>query len=502
MIKTKPLPTLLLALLSGCSLIPAYHRPAMSVSPSYPVVSKGSAPAAYDIGWAQFFKDPALQQLITLGLANNRNLQVSILNVEQAQAQYRLSRASLFPTISGNASFERTHTPTNLSVEPNFREYSLGAQAVSWELDLFGKIRSTAEANRQLYLSKAYTSEATRMALVTQIAAQYYTWQADREALQIAQSAAAADLHSLNLVQLELQNGIGTAMTVAQAQSTYDTAQTNVAQYQRQVEQDMDALVLLVGTPLSPSLVKQMEAIDGLSAEPSLPIVPAGLPSDLLTRRPDIQAAEHALLSANANIGAARAAFFPSISLTASGGISSPSLDSLFTGGQGAWTFEPQITLPIFTGGENIANLDIAKIEKKIEIADYQQAIQSAFRDVSDALSARQTYDSEVQSQQDLVDASTKYYNLAQMRFQAGVDSYLNVLVAQDSLLAAQLDLVKLQLAQQQNAITLYNALGGGWEAEGPADQTSSAPPKIHPQKPASETNAVPKASPRPLVAG
>lgn len=458
----------------------------MSVSTSYPVVSKGSAPAAHSIGWAQFFKDPILQQLITLGLTNNRNLQVSMLNVEQAQAQYHLSRASLLPTIDGSAAFERTHTPENLSVKPDFREYSLGAQAVSWELDLFGKIRSEAESNRQLYLSKAYTAEAARMALIAQIASQYYTWQADREALQIAQNASAADQHSLNLVQLELQNGVGTAMTVAQAQSTYDTAQTNVAQYQRQVDQDMDALVLLIGTPISPSLLEQMEAIDGLNEEPALPRVPAGLPSDLLTRRPDIQAAEHALLAANANIGAARAAFFPSITLTASGGISSPSLDSLFDGGQGAWAFEPQITLPIFTGGENIANLDIAKIEKKIQIADYQAAIQSAFRDVSDALSARQTYDEEVDAQQNLVDASNKYYNLAQMRFQSGVDSYLNVLVAQNTLLSAQLTLVSLQLAQQQNAITLYNALGGGWNEEGQHEQSAPTQVKISLKKPTS----------------
>lgn len=501
MIKTRSLPALALALLSSCSLIPNYHRPATTVSSSYPVVSEGSAPAAYEIGWKQFFKDPALQQLIALGLSNNRNLQVSILNVEQAQAEYHLSRASLFPSIEGDAAFDRTHTPTNLSVKPDFREYSLGAEAVSWELDLFGKIRSTAEANRQLYLSKAYTAEATRMALVTQIASQYYAWQADREGLQIAQSNAAADQHSLNLVQLELQNGIGTAMTVAQAQSTYDTAQTSVAQYQRQVDQDMDALVLLVGTPLSPSLVEQMQAVDGLSAEPALPRVPAGLPSELLTRRPDIQAAEHALLSANANIGAARAAFFPSITLTASGGISSPSLSGLFTGGQGTWAFEPQITLPIFTGGQNIANLDIAKIEKKIQIADYQQAIESAFRDVSDALSARQTYDAEVQAQQNLVDASTKYYNLAQMRFQSGVDSYLNVLVAQNTLLAAQLTLVSLQLAQQQNAITLYNALGGGWDAQSIGEAAETAPALAKPSPENSEKPA-PTSAPRPLVAG
>lgn len=476
MFKAKSAPLLMLGLLSGCSLIPAYQRPAMSVSPAYPVAGGGSGPAAAEIGWKQFFKDPALQQLITLGLANNRDLQVSLLNVEEAQAQYRLSRASLFPTINGNASFDRTHTPGNLSVEQDFREYSLGAQAVSWELDIFGKIRSKAAAERQLYLSKASTAKAAHMALVAQIGTQYYTWQADREALQIAQNTSAADLHSLNLLQLELQNGVATAMTVAQAQSTYDTAQTSVAQYQRQVAQDMDALVLLVGTSLPPNLVAKMEAMNGLSAEPPLPHVPAGLPSALLTRRPDIQAAEHALLAANANIGAARAAFFPSISLTATGGLASPSLDGLFTGGQGAWTFEPQITLPIFTGGENLANLDVAKIEKKIQIADYQKAIQSAFRDVADALSARQTYDTEVAAQQNLVAANTSYYNLAQMRFQAGVDSYLNVLVAQNNLLASKLALVNLQLAQQQNEITLYNALGGGWDAQEPADPSSVKP--------------------------
>lgn len=485
MFKTKTAPLLALALLSSCSLIPSYHRPSMSVASTYPMVGGGHGPDAFEIGWKQFFKDPALQQVIALGIANNRDLQVSVLKVEETQAQYRLSRASLFPTINGNASYERTHTPTDLSAEPNFHEYNVGVQAVSWELDLFGKIRSKAASQRQLYLSQAATAKAARMALVAQIGSQYYTWQADREALHIAQDAAAADLHSLSLVQLKLQNGIGTAMTVAQAQSTYDTAQTNVAQYQRQVEQDMNNLVLLVGTPLPAHLVAQMEQVDGLGDEPTLPRVPAGLPSELLVRRPDIQAAEHALLAANANIGAARAAFFPSITLTASGGTASPSLDGLFTAGQGAWAFEPQITLPIFTAGQNIANLDIAKIEKKIQIANYQKAIQSAFRDVSNALSARQTYDEEVNAQQNLVDANTRYYTLSQMRFDAGVDNYLNVLVAEDSLLSARLTLVNLQLAQQQNEITLYNALGGGWEAvDKSAPSATTAPMRPATSKP------------------
>lgn len=495
MFKTKALPLLALGLLSSCSLIPAYHRPDMSVSSTYPVAGGGSGPAASDVGWKQFFKDPALQQLIALGIANNRDLQVSVLNVEKAQAQYQLSRASLFPTINGNASFERLHTPRDLSAAPNFREYSIGAQAVSWELDLFGKIRSQAASQRQLYLSQAATAQAAQMALVAQIGSQYYTWLADREALQIAQSSAAADLHSLSLVQLELRNGIGTAMTVAQAQSTYDTAQSNVAQYQRQVEQDMNNLVLLIGSPLPPTVIAEMEKRDGLSQEPALARLPAGLPSELLTRRPDIQAAEHELLAANANIGAARAAFFPSITLTASGGTASPSLDRLFTAGQGSWAFEPQLTIPIFTGGQNIANLDVAKIEKKIQIADYQKAIQSAFRDVANGLSARQTYDSEVTAQQNLVDADTRYYNLSQMRFQAGVDNYLNVLVAQNALLSARLTLVNLKLAQQLTEINLYNALGGGWEADGKSVATSAVPSKAI-------ASPAPQTKPRALSAG
>ncbi|MBU6398414.1 MAG: efflux transporter outer membrane subunit, partial [Rhodospirillales bacterium] len=346
-------------------------------------------------------------------------------------------------------------------------EYSLGAQTVSWELDLFGKIRSQAESAHQTYLSDADTMLSARIALVAQMASEYYTWLADRESLKIAQDTAAADQKSLQLTQLEAANGTTTAIAVAQAQTTYDTAMADVAQFQRQTAQDMDELVLLAGAPLPAALVQKMDAVSRLSNEPPLPRVPAGLPSDLLTRRPDIRAAEHELLAANANIGAARAAFFPSISLTANGGVASSSLSSLFSGGTTAWLFEPQITLPIFTGGANLANLDLAKLEKQAQIANYEATIQSAFHDVSDALVARQTYVDQVQAEQNLVAADTRYYTLAQMRFNAGIDNYLNVLLAQDSLLSARLTLVSLQLAQQQNEITLYKALGGGWQANG-----------------------------------
>ena len=460
---------LLLGLLSGCSFIPAYHRPALPVTNQYPVAG-GSGPAAASIGWRDFFQDPALQDLIALSIANNRNLRVSVLNVEEAQAQYRVDRAGLFPTIDGAGEAIAQRTSAGLTTSGagvTSHEYSLGAQTVSWELDLFGKIRSQAESAHQTYLSDADTMLSARIALVAQMASEYYTWLADRESLKIAQDTAAADQKSLQLTQLEAANGTTTAIAVAQAQTTYDTAMADVAQFQRQTAQDMDELVLLAGAPLPAALVQKMDAVSQLSNEPPLPRVPAGLPSDLLTRRPDIRAAEHELLAANANIGAARAAFFPSISLTANGGVASSSLSSLFSGGTTAWLFEPQITLPIFTGGANLANLDLTKLEKQAQIANYEATIQSAFHDVSDALVARQTYVDQVQAEQNLVAADTRYYTLAQMRFNAGIDNYLNVLLAQDSLLSARLTLVSLQLAQQQNEITLYKALGGGWQANG-----------------------------------
>lgn len=502
----KPASALLLGLLTSCSFIPDYHRPALPVSAQYPYASGGQGPAAADLGWKQFFSDPALQDLITLSLNNNRNLRVSVLNIQQAEAQYRVDRASLFPTVEGAAELYRSHGHANVSSggqEADMREYSVGAQVVSWELDLFGKIRSEAQAAHESYLSDTDTALSDRIALIAEVSSEYFAWLADRESLQIAQDTVAADLESLQLTQLETTHGIATALDVAQAQSTYDTASADVAQFQRQVGQDMDQLVLLVGTPIPPDILQKMQAVTGLADEPPLPLVPAGLPSDLLVRRPDIRAAEHALLAANANIGAARAAFFPSISLTANSGFVSNSLSNLFEPGQRTWVFEPQITVPIFTGGENLANLDVAKVEKRIEIANYEQTIQSAFHDVSDALVARQTYVDQVQAQQNLVGADTRSYQLSKMRFTAGIDNYLSVLVAQDSLLSARLTLVSLQLAQQQNEITLYKALGGGWQESGmavasttPAASTptvrpvaAQAPPPASPSKPVPLTN-------------
>jgi multidrug efflux system outer membrane protein len=462
----------LLGLLSGCTLIPAYQRPALPVSSQYPGQAD-AGPAARDIGWRDFFADQALQGLIALSLDNNRDLRVAALNVAQAQAQYRVDRASLFPTIDATGNFEAYRTPADLSQTGgplNYREYSLGVGAVSWEIDLFGKLRSQARAAQETYLSDFDTALSAQISLVAEVSSEYYTWLADRESLDISENTLQAQKDSLRLTQMATSQGTDTGQDVAQAQITVDTAQANVALYNRQVAEDMDELVLLAGAPIPDALQQQMNAVSGLDASPRLPALPAGLPSDLLERRPDIRAAEHTLLSANANIGAARAAFFPSISLTANGGTESTGLNHLFGPGQGSWLFEPSVSVPIFAAGANFANLDIAKIEKRIEIANYETAIQSAFHDVSDALLARGTYVAQVQADQDLVDADNKYYQLASMRFKAGIDNYLNVLVAENDLLSARLTLVSVKLAAQQNSITLYKALGGGWqETSGPA---------------------------------
>ena len=477
-----PLALILLATsLTSCTLIPHYLRPALPVSAAYPagpasapVAGQPSTlPAAY-LGWRDFFTDPVTAQLIALSLANNRDLAVAALNIEVAQAQYGVDRASLLPAIDGTAGLERSATPgevTGLPGTANIRDYSLGIGTVSWELDLFGKIRSKSRASYEDFLSDEETRESTQISLIAAVDSEYLTWLADRDSLAISLQTVAAQQSSVQLTELEASTGTGTALDVAQAETTLFSAQASVAQYTRQIAQDMDQIVLLAGAPLPAPLLAQMAAVSGLDAVPPFPVLPAGLPSDLLERRPDIRAAEFTLLAANANIGAARAAFFPSITLTANDGTASDHLGGLFGAMSGAWLFEPEISVPIFAGGENLANLDIANTNKKIDVADYEKTIQSAFHDVADALAGRSTYQAQLAAQTALVGADQSYYDLANMRFKAGVDSYLNVLVARNALFSAQLSLVTLKLSSMQNDVTLYKALGGGWRENSLASQ-------------------------------
>lgn len=460
---------LLGALLGGCSLIPEYERPGLPVSAAYPVGPAFGAPDrpdASELGWRDFFVDPVVQDLVGLTLRNNRDLRVAAENVLSAQATYRAQRASLFPTVDATAGAEFERLPagaTGTSVPLHVNSYSLGLSTTSYEIDLFGSLRSTSRQDLEQAFSQAETRESTQISLVAQVASEYLAWLADRESLDVSQQTAKAQQQSYDLTSRTLQGGTGTGLTVAQAESTLRNAQASVEQYARQVAQDMDEIVLLVGAPLPPDLLAGMGRERGLAAESVFPALRAGVPSDLLQRRPDIRAAEHTLLAANANIGAARAAFFPSISLTANGGTGSGSLGGLFGAGAASFLIQPQINVPIFDAGKNQANLDYAKSQKRIQVADYEKAIQTAFHDVADALAARSTYTRQVDAETKLVRADQRYYDLSKMRFDSGVDNYLNVLVAQNSLFSAQLTLVNLRLTERQNLVTLFKALGGGW---------------------------------------
>ncbi|MDB5654892.1 MAG: multidrug transporter [Tardiphaga sp.] len=452
--------------LMGCSLNPDYLRPELPVSEQYPGRPAVDGRAAADIGWAQFFTDPVMQDLIALSLDNNRDLRVAALNVIAAQAQYRAQRSTLFPTVNalGTVDIERIPPGVQQNTTPlHLEAYNLGLSTVSYELDLFGKLRSQADQSEQQFLSSAETRESTQITLIAQVASQYFAWLADQEAIRLSKDTAEAQRKSYELRKLTLSRGSGTELDVAQAETTWRTAEASVAQYTRQAQQDYNELILLVGSPLPAALEAKMAGRARTVLQPRLPRLPAGMPADLLLRRPDIRAAERTLIGANANIGAARAAFFPSVTLTASGGTGSGTFTKLFRAGTASWAFDPQISVPIFDAGKNIANLDYSVVQKRIEVANYEKAIQSAFHDVSDALAGRATYATQVAAQEKLVKAYQQYYNLSKMLFEGGSSNFLNVLVAQNSLFSAQLTLVNLRLAERQNLVTLYKALGGGW---------------------------------------
>ena len=458
--------------LGGCSFIPKYERPDLPVVDRYPSTPRstvGGGLQVSELDWRDFFKSPVSQDLIALALENNRDLRVAIGNIETAQANARIQNASLFPTITAVGSGDFQRTPADVSGFGSvykLREYSLGASAMSYELDLFGKIRSQAKQAEEQALSSAETRWSTQISLIAQVESEYLSWLADMESKQLSDDTARAQKRSFELRRMTLKQGTGTDLDVAQAETTFRTAEASVARYTRAAEQDMNELVLLLGTSIPDQLRLRMTKEIGLRSHQSFSALNAGLPSSLLQRRPDVRAAEYTLLAANANIGAARAAFFPSVTLTGSGGAASNTLTHLFRPGQASLLFEPQVSVPIFDAGKNLASLDTAEIEKRIEIANYEKSIQSAFHDVADALVARSTYANQLRAQEKLVQADQRYYDLSKSRFDTGVDNFLNVLVAQNSLFSAQLDLVALRLSERQNLVTLYKALGGGWDAE------------------------------------
>ena len=455
--------------LSGCSLIPDYQRPEAPVAaqfPQGPAYSPAQAPnqAAAEQGWRQFFHDPALQQLIKTALENNRDLRVAALNIDAYAAQYQIQRADLFPAVSANGSGSRQRTPARMSQTGESgitSQYSATLGISAYELDLFGRVRSLSEQALQTYFSSEEARRSTQISLVASVANAYLTWQADKELLKLTQDTLGAFEESYRLTSRSNEVGVASALDLSQSRTSVENARVQLARYTRQVAQDENSLTLLLGTGLPANLPGAQPLAADLLSE-----MPAGLPSELLQRRPDILEAEHKLKAANANIGAARAAFFPSISLTANAGTLSPDLSGLFKGGSGTWLFQPQINLPIFNAGSLRASLDYSKIQKDITVAQYEKSIQTAFQEVSDGLAARQTYNQQLQAQRDFVTANQDYYRLAERRYRIGVDSNLTFLDAQRSLFSAQQALISDRLSQLTSEVNLYKALGGGWNEQ------------------------------------
>jgi len=457
----------LTALLGGCNLIPAYQQPSLPVAPRFSG-DQGAAstlPVA-DLGWRDVFTDPALRRVIDLALTNNRDLRVAVLNIEKARATYRVQDAALFPTIKASGSSSGSRTPADQSQTGRAltaHSYSATLGFSAYELDLFGRVRSLSTQALEQFFSTEENRRSTQISLIAEVATDYLTLASDQDLLKLAQSTLASQSNTYALQQRTFELGSSSALTLSQAQTSVETARVDVEKYTSQVAQDINALVLVVGTDIPDDLLPTSLPERSTAETSPLASIPPGLSSDLLQRRPDILKAERDLKAANAYIGAARAAFYPSISLTASAGTSSTSLSNMFKGGSGTWSFAPQISLPIFDAGTNKANLASAKADRDIYLADYEKAIQTAFREVSDALAQRNTLGRQLDAQQALVDATSKSYRLSQARFKQGVDSYLDVLDSQRSLYTAQQDLISTQLSRFTNLVTFYKTLGGGW---------------------------------------
>ena len=459
------------ALLAGCAnLAPVYSRPDAPVPSQWPATSGAKTEGAVSAttGWQGFITDDRLRRTIALALANNRDLRVAVQNIEKARAQYGVQRAELFPSVSATAggTRQRTSAATSNSGESSIgSQYSASLGFSSYELDLFGRVRNLNEAALQSYLSTEATRRSTQISLVAEVASAWLTLAADNERLKLAQDTLASQQRSYELTGRMRELGASSALALAQAQTTVESARVDVAGYTAQVAQDRNALDLLAGATVPDELLPAT-GIAGMATASALVEVPAGLPSALLQQRPDVRAAEHTLQGSNADIGAARAAFVPTISLTASAGSSSTALSGLFKGGNSTWSFAPSISLPIFNAGSNRASLDAAKAQREIDLATYEKTVQTAFREVADALAVRRSLGEQLAAQQSLVEATRKSYTLSEALYRNGSYSFLEVLDAQRSLYTAQQTLIGLRLSEQSNRITLYKVMGGGDTAQ------------------------------------
>lgn len=438
--------------LAGCSMMPAYERPAAPVPRDWPYPAAQAGTPAADLKWKDFFADARLRQLIAIALRNNRDLRVAVLNIEEARAQYDIRRADQFPAVGATVSGSRT--PTSGGGRSSL--YTAGLALSAWEIDLFGRVASLGEVALAQYFATREGRDAAQASLVAAVANGWLALLADEELIALTRQTLATREESLRLVKLRFDHGVASELDFRQAQSLAEGARATLAQLERQRALGLNALALLLGQPVPADFGAGADM-----ALVTLPDVPAGMPSHELVRRPDVRQAEQQLIAANANIGAARAAFFPRITLTAGIGTASNELSGLFKGGSWGWTAAPQLLQPIFDAGRNRAGLASASAARDIAVAQYEKAIQSAFREVADALAGRATFGEQLQAQRKAAEAESVRFRLSQLRYDNGVASYLELLDAQRALFAAQQALVQTRLQQLQNRVLLYKALGG-----------------------------------------
>jgi len=482
------------AALCGCTLAPKYERtlPQLPADWTSGSGSRGQANATLP-DWRQVVTDGPMRELIELSLKNNRDLRAAALKVEKTQAQYRIARADLLPSVGmgGQSSMQRLPRTLSSTGKPmTTRSYEVGLASNAFELDLFGRLQSLKDEALHQFLATEEARRSVELTLVAEVAATYLTLAADREHLTLAQEILGTERESFEIVRQRAENGIANDLDLKRAQTTVDTARVAAAKYAAQVTSDENLLAVLVGQPLTAA---QMPARSLAEVAP-LSTVPAGLPSEVLTRRPDVLAAEHQLQAANADIGAARARYFPTISLTGTFGTASNEIHDLFQSGFSTWSFAPQIAMPIFNSGSIRAGVKAAEAERKIMLAQYEKSVQTAFREVSDSLSLDTALAEEVEAQASLAEAASKSYELSTLRYEAGVDGYLSKLDAQRSDASARQDLISLRLAKAGNVLTLYKALGGGWSARTDADDPdadrSQPDPKAKPEAQAASLTA------------
>ena len=452
---------LTLAILSGCQLAPQQEALNLPVPDAY--ASETGDEQVSSLKWQQFFNDEKLKTLISQSLEHNKDLQIAALNVQRVRGLYQIEDSALYPSLDFNASGSRQRLPSDLSAsgQPQISsQYSATVGMTAYELDLWGKVRNQSEQALQTLYSTQLSQYTMQVSLIAELANAWLNYATDQQLLALAQETLSSQQASLSLTQKSVDLGAASKITLEQLKSTVATAKVDIAKYQRLVKRDKNALDLLVGKTVGEDLLPSKS----LNYLLDLPSVPVGLPSDLLTQRPDIKAAEHQLLAANANIGIARAAFYPSISLTANAGTASRDLSNLFDAGSGTWSFMPSVNLPIFNMGRNQANLDVANAEQQVAVATYQQKIQQAFREVADVLADREGYNAQLMALEELLQSRKTTFELSQARYDKGVDSFLQVLDAQRTWYSARQQLITGQQAVLASQINLYKAVGGGWQ--------------------------------------